>query len=58
MMGKDLKSIASVLKGIIIIFFAGLYVLSPVDLIPDIVPVLGWADDVAAVLIAGNQLLK
>jgi uncharacterized membrane protein YkvA (DUF1232 family) len=29
---------------------AALYVLSPIDAIPDVIPVLGWTDDSAVVL--------
>jgi uncharacterized membrane protein YkvA (DUF1232 family) len=29
---------------------AALYVLSPLDAIPDVIPVLGWTDDSAVVL--------
>jgi uncharacterized membrane protein YkvA (DUF1232 family) len=35
-----------------------LYVLSPVDLIPDIAPLLGWADDAALLLLGIPFLLK
>jgi uncharacterized membrane protein YkvA (DUF1232 family) len=35
-----------------------LYVLSPIDLIPDVVPVLGWMDDVVLVPLAIRFLLK
>ena len=28
-----------------VIVLAGLYVISPVDLVPDLIPVLGWLDD-------------
>jgi uncharacterized membrane protein YkvA (DUF1232 family) len=34
-----------------------LYVLSPIDLIPDTIPVLGWIDDVAIVSFAIRFLL-
>ncbi len=34
-------------KGILI--FALLYVISPIDLIPDVLGVIGWVDDVAVV---------
>ena len=35
-----------------------LYVLSPIDLIPDVFPVLGWMDDVVLVPLAIRFLLK
>jgi uncharacterized membrane protein YkvA (DUF1232 family) len=35
-----------------------LYVLSPIDLIPDVIPVLGWMDDVVLVPMAIRFLLK
>ena len=35
-----------------------LYVLSPIDLIPDIAPLLGWADDAALLLLGIPFLLK
>lgn len=28
---------------------AGLYVLSPIDAIPDVVPLLGWLDDIGVI---------
>ena len=34
------------------------YLLSPVDLIPDVVPVLGWVDDVVLVPLAIRWLLS
>ncbi len=35
-----------------------LYVLSPIDLIPDIAPLVGWADDAAVLLLGIPFLLK
>jgi len=35
-----------------------LYIISPVDLIPDLIPVVGWADDVAVGIGAGAACLK
>ena len=35
-----------------------LYVVSPVDLVPDIVPVLGWLDDVGVLGLATTLLLS
>lgn len=34
------------------VLFALLYVLSPVDLIPDAIPILGWLDDVGVLSLA------
>lgn len=41
--------------------FAGLavaYTLSPIDVIPDVLPVIGWMDDVAFLTTAGFTLAK
>ena len=35
-----------------------LYVLSPVDLIPDVLPVIGWADDLVLVPFAIRWMLN
>ena len=32
---------------IIIIIFAFIYTILPADLVPDLVPILGWLDDIA-----------
>jgi len=37
---------------------AAAYVVSPVDLIPDVIPVIGWADDVLLVLFAIDSLIE
>ncbi len=37
---------------ILSLLFALLYGASPIDLIPDIIPILGWTDDVVVVLMA------
>ncbi len=34
-----------------------LYIISPIDLVPDVIPVVGWADDVAVGLGAGAVAL-
>ena len=33
-----------------IVMLAFLYLVSPIDIVPDVIPVLGWADDLAALL--------
>lgn len=42
-------------KRIAIIVFAVLYVLSPLDLIPDWIPVVGWLDDLGVLAWAARQ---
>lgn len=37
---------------------AAAYVVSPIDLIPDVIPVIGWADDVLLVLFAIDSLIE
>jgi uncharacterized membrane protein YkvA (DUF1232 family) len=41
----------------VILILALLYILSPIDLIPDVIPVLGWADDLAVGVGAGALAL-
>jgi len=42
----------------VIILLAILYILSPVDLIPDAIPVVGWIDDVVVAAGAGAVCLR
>ena len=35
-----------------------LYALSPIDIIPDVIPVVGWADDLLAVIGGGLNLIQ
>jgi uncharacterized membrane protein YkvA (DUF1232 family) len=37
---------------------AAAYVASPIDLIPEIVPVIGWADDVLILMLAIDSLIE
>ncbi|MFB3050775.1 MAG: YkvA family protein, partial [Acidimicrobiia bacterium] len=37
---------------------AAAYVVSPIDLVPDVIPVIGWADDVLLVLFAIDSLIE
>lgn len=44
---------------VLILVLALLYIISPVDIIPDMIPVAGWADDVlVGVGAAGAACLK
>ncbi len=36
---------------------AGAYVASPIDLLPEVIPVIGWADDVIIVMLAIDSLI-
>ncbi len=42
---------------IVVLILALLYILSPVDLIPDFIPFVGWADDLAVGVAAGATAL-
>lgn len=46
------------LKRIVFMGLAILYRISPVDVIPDFIPILGWVDDVVVALMAGRQFLR
>lgn len=37
---------------------AAAYVMSPVDLIPEVIPVIGWADDVVLMMFALDSLIE
>jgi hypothetical protein len=40
-----------------ILILALLYIISPIDLVPDVIPIAGWADDVAVGIGAGAAAL-
>lgn len=44
--------------GILPLLFALLYGASPIDIIPDVIPLLGWSDDVMVFIIAGTLIFK
>lgn len=46
------------LKNVVIIITAFVYFLSPIDLIPDFIPMLGFADDIALVTFVFNSVAE
>ena len=43
-------------KRVIIALLAMIYVISPLDLIPDFIPVIGWLDDLGVLVWAARQV--
>ena len=43
---------------VFVLVLALLYIISPIDVIPDPIPVVGWVDDVAVGIGAGAACLK
>ena len=41
----------------VILILALFYIISPIDLIPDVIPVVGWLDDAAVAVGAGALAL-
>ncbi|MCC5920129.1 MAG: DUF1232 domain-containing protein [Cyclobacteriaceae bacterium] len=39
-------------KGVFVLLLSVLYIVSPIDFIPDFIPVVGWADDFSIFLLA------
>lgn len=49
---------ASKAKAILVVLSGLLYGAAPIDLIPDLVPLLGWSDDAVVLLTAGVIALR
>jgi uncharacterized membrane protein YkvA (DUF1232 family) len=49
---------AASLLGKVFVFATVLYVISPVDLIPDAIPIVGWLDDVGVMSLAVAWMWK
>lgn len=43
---------------LVAVVIALLYVLWPIDLVPDLIPVIGWLDDVIALIVGFSVALK
>ena len=55
---KIVNRSTSIIKAWIMLILAVIYVASPIDLIPDFIPVAGWADDVTLLVTAITNLIK
>jgi uncharacterized membrane protein YkvA (DUF1232 family) len=43
---------------LVVMALCGIYIISPIDFIPDVIPLLGWGDDVVAGIIGLKTLMK
>lgn len=57
LVGRLLKDPRVPRRAKITLGLAAAYVMSPIDLIPEVIPVLGWADDVILVMFALDSLI-
>jgi uncharacterized membrane protein YkvA (DUF1232 family) len=42
----------------VLLLLAVLYVVSPIDAIPDVIPVIGWLDDIGVLGLAATMLIN
>lgn len=45
------------MKKVLLVLACIVYVLSPIDLVPDVIPIGGWADDVLAIALTIGKLM-
>jgi uncharacterized membrane protein YkvA (DUF1232 family) len=57
LVGRLLKDPRVSRRSKVVLGFAAAYVASPIDLIPEFIPVLGWADDVLLLVYAIDSLI-
>lgn len=58
LIGRLLKDPRVPRRAKITLGLAAAYVMSPIDLVPEVIPVLGWADDVIVVMFAIDSLIE
>ena len=58
LVGRLLKDPRVPRRAKITLGLAAAYVVSPIDLIPEVVPVVGWADDVVLIMFAIDSLIE
>ena len=54
-MGKKKKYKWNIIIGFVVAF---VYLLIPTDLVPDVVPAVGWIDDIVAILLAVANAIR
>ncbi len=57
LVGRLLKDPRVSRRSKVVLGFAAAYVASPIDLIPEFIPILGWADDVLLLVYAIDSLI-
>jgi len=57
-MWSKVKSIDTPLRVKIVIVLTGIYLLNPIDLIPDFIPVLGQLDDIVVLSLAVRYIKR
>jgi uncharacterized membrane protein YkvA (DUF1232 family) len=57
LVGRLLKDPRVPRRSKVVLGFAAAYVASPIDLVPEFIPVVGWADDVLVLMFALDSLI-
>ncbi|MDP9143237.1 MAG: YkvA family protein, partial [Actinomycetota bacterium] len=58
LVGRLLKDPRVPRRAKVVLGFAAAYVASPIDLIPEFIPVIGWADDLLILVFALDSLIE
>lgn len=54
---NEIAMLNGIVKWVIVAVLA-LYIISPIDFIPDFIPIVGWIDDIIAGIILIGMILK